>query len=174
MSEPIEPTTSWYFAAGQERVGPLGDTEFRTRIEAGEVRPEMLVWRKGMGAWAPASSVPELQLSLAAGHPARVTAPPRAPGQIGRPAGGGDATGGLIPYKNGPALAGYYTSVVSLIPVVGLVLGPVAFGLGLAGWRKAQANPVVSGKAHSVVAMVLGGLTTLSHVALVVVMLVSR
>ena len=32
----------------------------------------------------------------------------------------GDATGGLIPYKNAPALLAYYISLLSLIPILGI------------------------------------------------------
>lgn len=168
------PDVAWYYAIGSQRVGPVTDYELRSLIESGQVRPDMLVWRKGMGQWAPAMRVPELELSLAAGHAARATAPPTVPGAVMAPPDtSGDATGGLIPYKNGPALAGYYTSVASLIPVAGLLLGPVAFGLGLAGWRKAGERPAVRGKAHAIVAMVLGGLVTLAHVAVIALMVAS-
>jgi Zn-dependent protease with chaperone function len=37
-----------------------------------------------------------------------------------------DAVSSLIPYKNGMALASYYTGVFSLIPCLGLILAPIA------------------------------------------------
>ncbi len=46
----------------------------------------------------------------------------------------GDATGGLIPYKNPPALIGYYFGIFSLIPGLGLVLG--AIGVRILGFPK--------------------------------------
>lgn len=39
----------------------------------------------------------------------------------------------IIPYKNQPALIGYYTSIASLICVLGLVAGPAAVVLGVKG-----------------------------------------
>ena len=46
----------------------------------------------------------------------------------------GDATGGVIPYKNGPALAAYYLGIFSLIPCGGLLLAiPALYGLALSG-----------------------------------------
>ena len=45
----------------------------------------------------------------------------------------GDETGGLIPYKNGKALAAYYCGVFSLIPVFGCVLSVFAVVLGVMG-----------------------------------------
>src|SRR5262245_26603803 len=42
-----------------------------------------------------------------------------------------DALSTLIPYKNGQALAAYYCGVFSLIPVIGVLLGPIAIILGI-------------------------------------------
>ena len=50
----------------------------------------------------------------------------------GHPVEQGDATGGIIPYKNGPALMAYYLGIFSLIPCLGLVLAIPAFVL--ASW----------------------------------------
>ena len=47
----------------------------------------------------------------------------------------GDATGGLIPYKNGMALASYYCGVFGLIPALGLVLGILAVIFGIVGFE---------------------------------------
>ncbi len=74
----------------------------------------------------------------------------------------------LIPYRNGPALAGYYVAVVSLIPCLALVTGPIAATLGIAGWIKVRKNPDVRGTAHAIVAIVLGLLTFGANVALIV------
>src|SRR5579872_1874043 len=43
----------WYFAESGERVGPVEDAEFQTLVAIGRVKPEMLVWRKGMAQWEP-------------------------------------------------------------------------------------------------------------------------
>ena len=75
-----------------------------------------------------------------------------------------DATGGLIPYKNAMALTAYYLSVFSLIPCVGSLLGPAAVICGFLGLKHANKHPNASGKAHAVVGIVLGGITTLLYV----------
>jgi len=80
----------------------------------------------------------------------------------------GDATGGIIPYKNPPALAAYYCAVFSLVPILGLVLGVPAIVLGVLGLRKRKTNPVIKGVAHAWIGIVLGALTTLAWAALVV------
>ena len=75
--------------------------------------------------------------------------------------GEGDATGGLIPYKNAKALASYYCGVFSLIPCVGLILGPIAVVLGFLGLAHANKLPESKGKAHAIVGIVLGALAAL-------------
>src|SRR5262245_11989698 len=85
----------------------------------------------------------------------------------------GDATGGLIPYKNGMALASYYTGVFSLIPCLGLILAPVALILGIMGLGYANKHPTARGKAHAWVGIVLGALVLIGHVGLFVAALVT-
>ncbi len=69
----------------------------------------------------------------------------------------------LIPYKNGKALAAYYCGVFSLIPCLGLILGPVALIFGILGARYAKAHPTAKGMGHAIAGIVLGGLTTLGN-----------
>ena len=76
----------------------------------------------------------------------------------------GDATGGLIPYKNGMALASYYTGVFSLIPCLGLILAPIALVLGIMGFNYAKKHPKASGKAHALVGVLLGSISLLYHI----------
>ena len=83
----------------------------------------------------------------------------------------GDATGGLIPYKNGKALAAYYCAIFSLIPCIGGILGPLAVVLGFLGLGHAKKYPETRGQAHAIVGIVLGGLVTLGHILVVVLAL---
>jgi len=72
----------------------------------------------------------------------------------------GDATGGIIPYKNGPALIAYYLGIFSLLPVIGLVLAIPAVILGIMGLKKRSANPVIKGAAHAWIGIIMGGIFT--------------
>jgi hypothetical protein len=89
-------------------------------------------------------------------------APPTRPGLIVTPEVGGTLSG-IIPYRNPPALVGYYISVVSLIPGFALAFGPIAIILGIVGLRKHKTDPRVKGTAHAIVAIGLGSLTTLAN-----------
>lgn len=67
----------------------------------------------------------------------------------------------VIPFRNVPALVGYYVSIFSLIPVLGIVLGPAAVVLGVLGLKRAKANPRAKGRVHAWIAITLGGIGAL-------------
>jgi hypothetical protein len=72
--------------------------------------------------------------------------------------GASDTLSKIVPYKNTPALVGYYLAVFSLVPCLGAPLAVAAIALGAMGLRKAKEHPEAHGKAHAWVAIVLGGL----------------
>jgi hypothetical protein len=78
----------------------------------------------------------------------------------------------LIPFRNGLALGAYYTSVFSLIPGLGLLLGPTAITLGIMGLRYAKVNPQAKGRAHAWVEIVLGTLTAIANIGLLIVIVI--
>jgi predicted Zn finger-like uncharacterized protein len=80
LSAPTPAATEWYVAIGQAQVGPLPLGEVKKKWEAGDVGPDSLVWRPGMGEWAPLTTVAEL-----AGFLAPVPRP-AAPGAVRAPA----------------------------------------------------------------------------------------
>ncbi|HEY6100407.1 MAG TPA: adventurous gliding motility protein GltJ [Anaeromyxobacter sp.] len=63
--KPAPTATEWYVAIGQAQVGPLPLAEVKKKWEAGDVGPDSLVWRPGMGDWAPLTTVPDLAGYLA-------------------------------------------------------------------------------------------------------------
>jgi hypothetical protein len=91
----------------------------------------------------------------------------------------GDATGGLIPYKNGAALAAYYCGVFGLIPCFFLlgIFGIVPIILGFYGLKHARAYPEARGQAHAITGIVLGSiqiLVFLGQVGFIVVRIVGH
>lgn len=90
------------------------------------------------------------------------------------PSGGaGDATGGVIPYKNAPALISYYLGILSLLPCIGLLFGVPAFVLGIMGLKKRKKNPEVKGSVHAWIGIVLGGICSLIWGASIVMMIIA-
>jgi hypothetical protein len=85
----------------------------------------------------------------------------------------GDVTGGLIPYKNGMALAAYYCGVFSLIPCVWGVLSILAIIFGILGLSRAKEHPEAKGKAHAITGIVLGSITLLLAIAATVFFVVT-
>ena len=173
-SQPLlasEGALPWYYGGGQHRVGPVEAGSFLALIAAAQVRPETLVWRPGMTQWIAAQQIPELGAPLAAAAGVRASSPPVQPGYVGVEVQS-DATGGLIPYKNGSALASYYVSIGALIPVMGLVLAPMAIWLGISGLKEFKRNPLVRGKVHSWFGISLGGLILLVYLAIAVVIVI--
>ena len=72
----------------------------------------------------------------------------------------GDATGGVIPYKNPPALIAYYCGIFSLIACIPFFfpLPIAALILGIKGLRKAKAEPHVKGQVHAWIGIVCGAI----------------
>jgi hypothetical protein len=98
---------------------------------------------------------------------------PPPPIQTQPPENQGDATGGIIPYKNPHALAAYYLGVFSLIPILGFILGAIAVPLGISGLRKKARNPVIRGVVHAWVGIILGSLSVAAHLLLIVIPLIA-
>ena len=135
---------NWYYDKSGNEVGPVTPDEMRQRVADGTIVASTRVRREDSD-WTTADRVPGL-LEVAADV---------------EPAPRGDSTGGIIPYKNAPALIAYYLAVFSLIPCFGLPLGIAAIVLGIMGLKHRKANPEVSGTAHAWIGIVLGALSTL-------------
>lgn len=92
-------------------------------------------------------------------------APPSVAGPLAPPAGT-NADGGLsyiIPFRNGWALAAYYVGIFSLIPIFGIILGPLAIIFGCLGLRHASRQANAHGRVHALVGIILGGLVVIGH-----------
>ena len=89
------------------------------------------------------------------------------------PVNEGDATGGVIPYKNPQALLAYYLGLLSGLPLIGLPLGIAAFILGIKGLKARKRNPVIKGSIHAGIGVGCGGLFTLVWGIVIVVVLIS-
>jgi membrane protease subunit (stomatin/prohibitin family) len=71
--------------------GPYNMAQMRQGIQSGQVTGQTLVWAQGMGAWAPAQTVPELQAVFAAPPPmppTSATPPPVPPAPTPNQSGG--------------------------------------------------------------------------------------
>jgi hypothetical protein len=160
----------------------MGTPSVRVRLldgqEFGPADDALLLQWAREGRIPPSASVvsPAGEAVPAPNHPILMplfNAPPVARPVIAAPPADDGGISSLIPYKNPPALTGYYTAVASLIPGLGLLLGPVAVVLGVIGFRAYRRDPRRKGAAHAWVAIILGSLTTLLYWAIAVFMLVA-
>ena len=85
----------------------------------------------------------------------------------------GDATGGLIPYKNPKALIAYYLGILSGLPLIGLPIGIAAFVLGIMGLRDRNRNPAIKGSIHAGIGIGCGGFFAVLWGLLVILFVVS-
>lgn len=69
----------WYYSKNGTQLGPVEESDLRSKIAMGEVSPNDLVWRDGMTDWLPAAKVAEL-----AGGSTAMT-PPVTGGTVGTP-----------------------------------------------------------------------------------------
>ncbi len=47
----------WYYAKNDKQIGPFDDREFASRVAAGEIRGDTLVWNESLDKWTPYSAV---------------------------------------------------------------------------------------------------------------------
>jgi hypothetical protein len=77
--------------------------------------------------------------------------------------GAANASGETVDKKKGLAWTAYRCSVIGLLPLVGLVLGPLAFVLGFVAWYKGQGDPLQKGLGPALAGMLLGGLVGVTN-----------
>lgn len=91
-------------------------------------------------------------------HEPAPNSPYASPAPVAQPVSpGGDATHGIIPYKNPAALIAYYTSIIAMLPLIGFPFGIAAFGLGVKGLLDRKRRPEIKGSVHAWIGIILGG-----------------
>lgn len=83
-----------------------------------------------------------------------------------------DATAGIIPYKNVPALLAYYMGVFSLIPFIGFFISIGALVCGIIGLKRKKAHPNAKGSVHAWIGIIAGGIMFIIHSAIVALMII--
>ncbi len=125
--------------------GPVSTEELQQWIAQNRCTRETLVQVDGSGEWVPIGTLPEFQSA-----PDMPETAPKGDGGVST----------MIPYKNVPALVGYYLAVFSglglLCPPAGFVLALPALILGIIGLKKVKANPEAKGTVHAWIG-ILGG-----------------
>lgn len=55
---------TWWYAIGQEKIGPCSSSELIALVTQGKLFPDTLVWKEGMPDWVPASRIKSLWQKL--------------------------------------------------------------------------------------------------------------
>jgi hypothetical protein len=84
----------------------------------------------------------------------------------------GDATGGVIPYKNPAALLAYYAGVFSVLPF--FPIGLAALVLGIYGLRNRAREPAIRGSVHAWIGIVVGGIFGTLWLVVTIVLIVVK
>ena len=133
-----------------QQYGPYTLEEVNAQLAGGDLSPNDLAWHEGAPGWIMLAAVagvvaPAPRASRSMPHPQPTSVSP-----VGAPSGG---VATVIPYKNLPALIGYYCGVFGIIlPCV----SPIAIILGIIGVVKSVLNPQSKGLVHALVAVILG------------------
>lgn len=148
-----------------QQQGPFSVDEINDRLRSGAVIASgTFAWYEGCSGWMTLDKVPGVFMLN--------TPPTFVAGAM--PSSQSDATGGLIPYKNPYALVGYYLSIFSMIPFVGIPLGVAGIICGIVGVRRRNRNPMMRGTAHAWFAILFSALVILIQVAAIVSLVLYR
>lgn len=74
---------TWWYAAGQEKIGPYSGSELKRLAQSGTIAPDTLIWREGMANWTRASKFTKLweHATQPMNMPAAPPLPARWPGE---------------------------------------------------------------------------------------------
>ncbi len=129
--------------------GPVDADQVREWIWQERLEKKSPVMVEGSRDWVFLESLPEF---TDAWVPPMIGMLPKE--ALGAKGGGLNA---IIPYRNPKALTSYYFGVFSVIPVLGILLGLIAFVLGILGLRYRSQRPGTGGAVHAWIGILAGG-----------------
>ena len=119
----------WYFELNGTQQGPAETEQILQRLRNGELGPNTLVWREGMGDWQPLNTVAELMQE----NQALPASPAPVVGGMVQPPQGQPGVG-MMPTQNGMALTSMILAICSVVFTfacfVGFILAIPAVILG--------------------------------------------
>jgi len=156
----------YYTADGTNVLGPSPLEELAAQLSQGSLPANTQVCARDSKTWQPISAVVQAG-GTPPPPPPPVSGPPPIPEK-------GDATGGLIPYKNPHALVGYYLGIFGLMPFIGILLAIPAFILGIIGLKKRKLHPVIKGAVHAWIGIIFGAISIAYHALIAVALLSAK
>lgn len=120
----------WYYTQGSEQKGPIPESEFRARVQRGEIALHELAWTSGMPNWEPISSRPELRWrpsEAVAGESAAVS-----PTASASPAVRSEAVPSFGPWLTIVGVANILTGILLVLTCIGIPLAVLQIIAGTA------------------------------------------
>ncbi len=109
----------WFYVIGEDRKGPIEQSEIRQLIDQGHVTPQTYVWRNGMQGWQAAGEHPDLSDAFVVPPP--VPTPPKMPPAAFQPVGGAPVVNKTS--RPWPRFWARFIDNLILIPLCGLAIG---------------------------------------------------
>lgn len=145
-----------HIRTGGQQQGPFTIEQINQTLEKGALSADStLACYDGCADWIPLKDVPGVKILSTHSYASSPPSPP----PLAQPPAQGDATGGVIPYKNVHALTAYYLGIFGLIPIIGVLLAIPAVSLGISGLKKHKANPIIKGSIHAWIGIILGAIS---------------
>ena len=91
-------SVEWYYVEGQNRVGPIEESQFASMIQTGKLGPEDYAWREGFEDWLCLKDIQEWSHFFQSPSPPQAPPPPAAQNN----ASSGEGTISDIPMMGGP------------------------------------------------------------------------
>lgn len=129
----------WYYAVRGKQYGPVSEQELISRIQAGELSADDIVWTEGMQDWVRIGAHAMLREYLSA---AGKTAPPQSPEPGGFSHAGGLQTISFGPWLSIVGIANILTGALMTLTCIGI---PVGIMMIFAGAALMGANSALSG-----------------------------
>ena len=168
VSDSEQTVEGWHFAVNSESTGPVSVEDIASRIQRRQLGPTTLVWRTGMGEWAPLVQMPELSRFLRE-PPTSPTGPIAHAGMA--PIGESSGMRMLLPVgRSGWAIAAGYLGLFSVL----LVPAPLALILGIGAVIHIRGSKHLHGMGRAVFAIIAGGLGSVGLLWMLIVLALGR
>jgi hypothetical protein len=129
-------TKQWFYGTPETKLGPVPQLALVAMARARKLAPTTLVWTEGMPKWVPAGALP----FLFANNPDH------------------GALNLLLPLgaQSGFAIAAGYLGLLSMVPVVALVIGPLAIIFGFLARADLEKHPEKRGHGRAITGIAIG------------------
>jgi hypothetical protein len=115
----------WFYSFAGKQHGPLPCDAVRDLLQSGQLGPDSLVWRQGMGDWTPASAVTDLWVKKSAIDPVAGLSLPPQPMAVSSP----EAAAVMPPVPSASEISAQQAWQMGIVPQSGLAIASLVCGI---------------------------------------------